>query len=204
MSRSQIPLTDRLARVVTTAIRAACTIACIKKILGAESYSCSLLSTRNDSLTGSKHSLLTLRHQGKRTGRGCGVLKRPHSDPYRSPQTAFGRRGSVPEESNVAESLFTSANQSGRRKSEYDILSCMAVSLTKIIDGKAAIRDTLRNEAIVRCPSCDQTFRLGYSDNEWNWVKDWLAIAERALRQDHKGRHELTSIGLELRTTRKR
>lgn len=70
--------------------------ACIKNILGAESYSCTLLSTRNDSLTGSKHSLLTLRHQGKRTGRGCEVLTAPFGL-ISSAQGVLGRRGSVPE-----------------------------------------------------------------------------------------------------------
>ena len=55
----------------------------------------------------------------------------------------------------------------------------MAVSFTKIIDGKPAIADSLPNEQTVRCPSCPQTFRLAYSDGEWHRVKDWLAIAER-------------------------
>lgn len=75
----------------------------------------------------------------------------------------------------------------------------MPISLTKIIDGKPAVIDTLPNALTVRCPSCDQTFRLGYSDNEWHWVKDWLALAERALRQDHKCKHEVISLELALK-----
>jgi hypothetical protein len=72
----------------------------------------------------------------------------------------------------------------------------MAVSLTKIVDGKPAISDTLLNEQTVRSPLCDQRFRLGYSDGEWHRVKDWLAIAEHAMRRDHKRKHEVAAIGL--------
>ena len=61
----------------------------------------------------------------------------------------------------------------------------MTVTLTKIVDGKPAVSDTLTNEMVMECPLCDQVYRLGYSDGEWNRVKDWLAIAERAIRQDH-------------------
>lgn len=80
----------------------------------------------------------------------------------------------------------------------------MAVSLTKIIDGRPAISDTLLNEQTVQCPLCRQTFRFGYSDGEWHRLKDWLAIAERALRQDHQTKHEVGSLGLEWRSIRRR
>jgi hypothetical protein len=50
----------------------------------------------------------------------------------------------------------------------------MPVSLIKIIDGKPAVSDSLTNEQTVKCPLCEETFRLGYSDGEWNRVKDWL------------------------------
>ena len=59
----------------------------------------------------------------------------------------------------------------------------MPVSLIKIIDGKPAVSDSLTNELTVKCPLCEQTFRFGYSDSEWNRVKDWLTIAERAIRE---------------------
>ena len=84
------------------------------------------------------------------------------------------------------------------------LISRMAVSLTKIVDGKAAISDTLTNSQTVKCLECEQEFRLGYSDGEWNRVKDWLAIAESAIRKDHKRKHEVASVGLEWRGLRRR
>jgi hypothetical protein len=39
---------------------------------------------------------------------------------------------------------------------------------------------TLPNQAPVTCPRCKQTYRLSYSDDEWNRVKDWLTLAECA------------------------
>jgi len=44
----------------------------------------------------------------------------------------------------------------------------MAVLLTKIVDGKPAISDTLGNQQTVKCPRCEQEYRLGYSDDEWH------------------------------------
>ena len=75
----------------------------------------------------------------------------------------------------------------------------MSVSLTKIIAGAPAVTDALANSQIVACPQCSQRYRLAYSDSEWNKVKDWLHLAETALRKDHKSRHEATAIPLEWR-----
>ena len=63
------------------------------------------------------------------------------------------------------------------------------VSLTKSA-GK------LPNHLTVKCPRCDQTYDLGYSDDEWHRVKHWLDVAARALRQDHKQRHESEAVEL--------
>ena len=51
--------------------------------------------------------------------------------------------------------------------------------------------DALPNQVAVKCPRCDETYLLTYSDDEWNRVKDWIVLAERALRVDHKSRHEV-------------
>jgi hypothetical protein len=80
----------------------------------------------------------------------------------------------------------------------------MAVSLTKIVEGKRTVNDTLENEQAVRCPLCDQMYRLGYSDSEWNKVKDWLTIAERAIREDHKRKHQVASLNLEWKPVRRK
>ena len=73
----------------------------------------------------------------------------------------------------------------------------MSVTLTKLIDGMPVVPDSLTNELDVRCPRCEQTYRFGYSDNEWNKVKDWRKLAETAIRKDHDLRHEAATIPLE-------
>ena len=80
----------------------------------------------------------------------------------------------------------------------------MSVTLTKTVGGKPAVADILTNEQSVKCPLCEQTYRLGYSDNEWNKVKDWLKHAERAIRDDHNLKHEVLTIPLVWRVTRRR
>jgi hypothetical protein len=80
----------------------------------------------------------------------------------------------------------------------------MPVTLTKIVNGKPAVSDDLKNELTVKCPRCDRTFRLGYSDNEWNKVKDWLRLAETAIRKDHDSHHEVPTISLDWRGIRRR
>jgi hypothetical protein len=73
----------------------------------------------------------------------------------------------------------------------------MAVSLTKIVNSKPAISDTLSNEQIVKCPKCEQTYRLGYSDGEWHKLSAWLKKADSAMRKSHmKDRHEADAITL--------
>ena len=64
----------------------------------------------------------------------------------------------------------------------------MAVSLMKIGQPQS-----LPNRVNVGCPVCDQTYELSYSDDEGNRVKDWLNLARRCLREDHKRSHELPS-----------
>ena len=44
----------------------------------------------------------------------------------------------------------------------------MAVSLTKIPDGKLVATDTLANSERVKCPVCEQEFLPECSDGEWN------------------------------------
>jgi hypothetical protein len=80
----------------------------------------------------------------------------------------------------------------------------MPITLTKIVDGQPVISDTLTNEQTVTCPRCKQTYRLGYSDTEWHRVKDWLKLAQTAIRKDHDLRHEVATIALEWRGIRRR
>jgi hypothetical protein len=70
------------------------------------------------------------------------------------------------------------------------------VLLTKIVDGKPAVNDTLPNQQKVKCPRCGQTYRLGYSDDEWHKLSAWLGKADRAMRQSHKTGHDAATVEL--------
>jgi hypothetical protein len=65
----------------------------------------------------------------------------------------------------------------------------MAVSLIKIVDGKPTISDTFGNQQTVKCPRCEQEYRLGYPDDEWHKLSAWLGKADRAMRESHKTNH---------------
>jgi hypothetical protein len=66
-----------------------------------------------------------------------------------------------------------------------------------------AFLNELANAQTIACPQCGQSYRLSYSDSEWHRVKDWLKIADSALRRDHAARHEAAAIPLEWRGIRK-
>jgi hypothetical protein len=62
----------------------------------------------------------------------------------------------------------------------------MAVSLTKIVHGRAVAIDTLPNHQTTKCPKCEQTYQLSHSDDEWHRLSAWLGKAQTAMRQSHK------------------
>ena len=72
----------------------------------------------------------------------------------------------------------------------------MAVSLIKIVNGNSAISDTLPNQQTVKCPRCEQTYRLGYSDDEWHKLSAWLGKARTAMRESHKTGHDADVLEL--------
>jgi len=72
----------------------------------------------------------------------------------------------------------------------------MAVSLIKIVNGMPAISDTLPNHQTTKCPKCEQTYRLAYTDDEWHKLSAWLGKATRAVRESHKIRHDATALEL--------
>ena len=42
------------------------------------------------------------------------------------------------------------------------------------------------NERPIRCPYCPQRYLLVWDDEEWNSVKDWIRVAEAAVRRSHR------------------
>ena len=72
----------------------------------------------------------------------------------------------------------------------------MSVLLTKIVNGRAVEIDTLPNQQTVKCPRCEQTYRLTYTDSEWHKLSAWLGKATRAVRESHKIRHDATALEL--------
>jgi hypothetical protein len=67
----------------------------------------------------------------------------------------------------------------------------MAVVLTKPSNVEG-----LPNRTAIACPRCRQNYVFACSDDEWNRLTDWVAVARRALRDDHKCRQEQPSIPL--------
>ena len=73
----------------------------------------------------------------------------------------------------------------------------MPATLTKIENGKRSVSDFLKNQQTLKCPRCERTYLLAYSDNhECHWEKEWLKIAKTAMRQDHDAKHEAPTIPL--------
>ena len=68
------------------------------------------------------------------------------------------------------------------------------VSLVKIVNDRAVVIDTLLNQQTVKSPRCEQTYRLGYSDDEWHRLSAWLGKADRAMRESHKKRHDAATL----------
>jgi len=75
------------------------------------------------------------------------------------------------------------------------------VSLTKIVEGRSEINDTLLGQEVVRCRLYEQTYRFGYSKDAWYKVSTWLRKAEVALRENHQtDKHEQHTLQLISRT----
>ena len=72
----------------------------------------------------------------------------------------------------------------------------MAVLLTKIVNGKPAISDTLGNQQTVKCPKCEQEYRFSYTDDEWHKLSAWLGKARTAMGESHKKRHDASVLTL--------
>ncbi len=75
----------------------------------------------------------------------------------------------------------------------------MTVSLTR-----SDVPAPPSNQVMLTCPRCDRAYWLTYTDDEWNRVKDWIGVAQRALREDHKARHERPSVPLNWQPVRPR
>ena len=42
------------------------------------------------------------------------------------------------------------------------------------------------NKRPIQCPYCRQRYLLVWDDDEWNSVKDWIRVAEAAVRRSHR------------------
>jgi hypothetical protein len=51
-------------------------------------------------------------------------------------------------------------------------------------------------QVTLRCPYCSREYRLNYSDDYWNKVNSLVKLANKAIREDHKRRHENPLIDL--------
>src|SRR4029077_2646743 len=76
--------------------------------------------------------------------------------------------------------------------------------LAMVILTRADVLSAPPQQVTITCPNCSQQYRLNYSDDEWNRVHGWIAVATKAIREDHKRRHENSSIPLHWNTVRPR
>jgi hypothetical protein len=72
----------------------------------------------------------------------------------------------------------------------------MAVLLRKIVEGLPSSDGDFGHQQSILCPRCGQIYGLSYSSDEWNRVKDWANLANRAIREDHKHGHKVSSLTL--------
>jgi hypothetical protein len=61
---------------------------------------------------------------------------------------------------------------------------------------RADVQPIPPGQITLKCPRCSQQFHLNYSDKEWNRVNTMIKAAEKAIREDHKKRHECDEIDL--------
>ena len=61
---------------------------------------------------------------------------------------------------------------------------------------RADVQPTPAAQITLKCPYCTQQFHLNYSDDEWNRVNTMIKTAEKAIREDHRKRHENLLIDL--------
>jgi hypothetical protein len=54
------------------------------------------------------------------------------------------------------------------------------------------------NERPIRCPYCSRRYLLVWDDKEWNSVKDWIRVAEAAVRKSHP-KHGMIELPLSLK-----
>jgi hypothetical protein len=47
------------------------------------------------------------------------------------------------------------------------------------------------HEHIIECSHCGQKYLLVWDDKEWNYVKDWIHLAEFAVRKSHPKHGEI-------------
>jgi hypothetical protein len=59
----------------------------------------------------------------------------------------------------------------------------MAASLQKFSDNR---KIDPNHQRPIQCPYCPQQYLLIWDDAEWNSVKDWIRLAEAAVRMSHR------------------
>lgn len=71
------------------------------------------------------------------------------------------------------------------------MLTSLMVTLTR-----ANVQPPPPYQITLKCPYCPEQFHLNYTDSEWNCVNSMVKAAEKAIREDHKTRHEPEAIDM--------
>src|SRR5258708_33807456 len=68
------------------------------------------------------------------------------------------------------------------------VLFCLPVSSRPGGIMTASLPD---HERWIQCPYCSQKYLLVWDDQEWNSVKDWIRVAEAAVRKSHRAHGDI-------------
>ena len=94
---------------------------------------------------------------------------------------------------------FSSPTSAVTRVSAPVVLSCSPVSSLIQRRGHARVASEILkqsqnrsdSERLIQCPYCSQRYLLVWDDKEWNSVKDWIRVAEAAVRKSHRAHGDI-------------
>ncbi len=73
----------------------------------------------------------------------------------------------------------------------------MLDSLIMVTLTRADVLPTPPHQVTLSCPYCSRQYHLNYSDENWNKVGSLVKVANKAIREDHRNRHQKPSLDLD-------
>jgi hypothetical protein len=128
----------------------------------------------------------------------CGIFLR---DPTRVRQESEGARRELVLVAISKQMAREARRQAAKHTAAFQVAGKNVSDPHQNHQRQPAVSDAVNNQQTVKCPCCERTYRLVWSDNERHWAKNWFKLAEMAIRTDHDSRHEEPTIPLRWRLT---